>query len=88
MGSVLARFSNVIATTLGGFIGTLIFPGVGTVIGGLALGIPVFIFNYIKGNDGGPLDIGYSGDGFYAGYCNETALKKVKNFMSIMARDD
>ena len=80
MGSLLAKHSNEIATTVGGIIGTLICPGIGTIIGGLILGIPVFIINYIKGNDGGRLEIGYSFNGFYAGYCNKTTMKQLDNF--------
>ena len=79
MGQSLKKNINPISSTVGAIIGSLICPGIGTVVGSLVIGIPSLLITSANGIDGGPVEIGYSTvNGFTGGYYNE---KKVKEFI-------
>ena len=67
MGQSLKKNINVISTTSGAIVGTLIAPGIGTIIGALVVGIPSLIITTANGIDGGPVTIGYSSNGGFSG---------------------
>ena len=83
MGQALKKNINVISSTSGAIIGTLIAPGIGTIIGALVVGIPSLIITTANGIDGGPVTIGYSSkDGFSGGIVKENFKEQIDDFLN------